>query len=610
MKYKELVDFYIELSKTTKRLEKTRLTSEFLQKVPKDDLKEVIYLLQGKVFPDFSQEKLGISNKLIIKALGQTTGKSAVEIEEAWKKKGDLGETAKSLLSHKAQATLTSKELTVRYVFENLKKISKFEGSGSVSKKLGLISDLLSNAKPDEGVFIVRTLIGDLRVGIAAGILRDSIAWAFMPHVYPLFTEFGFKEKKGKQIGDERELEKIKGHIEALNAPDEKTARRIYNTILEHVQNAYDLTNDFAEVALVAKEDGLSGFLRINPTVGVPLRSMEAVKEQDIETAFKDIGKAVLVERKYDGYKLQIHKKGEEVWLFTRRQENVTNAFPEIVEAAKKGLNCKSCIVEGECVAVDPKTKRSLPFQNVSKRIKRKYEIEKIRKEVPVEIKLFDILYLNGTGKINLKVLERRRLLEKTVKPIKDLLTLSEQLKTEDPKKVEDFYKKALAEGYEGVMIKNPDAIYRPGRYVGFQYKLKPTLESLDLVIIGAEWGTGKRSGWMSSYLLACRNGEEYLACGKIGTGIKEKEKEGVTFLQMTKLLKKQVISEKGREVQIKPSIVVEVAYDEIQKSINYPSGYALRFPRVVRIRDDKMAKDANTLLELEHIYSIQKGKT
>tara|TARA_Y100000310_G_C20529408_1_gene737677 strand:- start:100 stop:1113 length:1014 start_codon:yes stop_codon:yes gene_type:complete len=337
---------------------------------------------------------------------------------------------------------------------------------------------------------------------------------------------------------------------------------------------------------------------------------MEAVKEPDVETAFKDIGETVLIERKYDGYKIQIHKKGDKVWLFTRRQEDVTSAFPEIVEAAKKGLKAKSCIVEGECVAYDPKTKKSLPFQNVSKRIKRKYDIEKTRKEIPVEIILFDVMYLDGQGKIGLTILERREILEKIVKPTKSVLTLSEQLKTDDPKKVEEFYEKSLNEGYEGIMIKNPGAFYRPGRYVGFQYKLKPTLEHLDLVIIGAEWGTGKRSGWLSSYLLACRDGDSYLACGKIGTGIKEKESEDVTFSQMTKLLKKHVISEKGRVVKIKPSIVVEVAYEEIQKSTNYEAGYALRFPRVVRIRDDKKALDANSLSELEHIYSIQKGKT
>lgn len=606
MKYNELVEFYLSLSKTTKRLEKTRLTSEFLKKVPKNELREVVNLLEGSVFPSYSQEKLGVSTQLVIKAIAQTSGKNSDEIESKWKEIGDLGETAKSLLSEKSQMTLTSVELTVHYVFENIEKIARFEGSGTVSKKLGLIADLLSNASGDESLFIVRTLIGDLRIGLASGVLRDSIAWAYLPQVMPLFREFGFESSKGVVVGSVDEIV----DEPVLEAPTEKIAREIYNVILEYVQRGYDLTNDFAEVALIAKESGINGLKKVKPILGVPVRSMEAVKEEGVDSAFEAIGESVIVENKYDGYKIQIHKKGDKVWLYTRRQEDVTLAFPEIVGGAKKYLSCKSCIVEGECMAYDVKTKKTLPFQSVSRRIKRKHNIEEVRKEIPVEIKLFDVLYLDGESLLSNTILERRKILEGFVKEKKQLITLSEQIVTSDKKQVEEYYKKSLDEGYEGVMVKNPLAIYRPGRYVGFQFKLKPTLEHLDLVIVGAEWGTGKRSGWLSSYSLACRSGDEYLECGKIGTGIKEKESEGPTFTQMTDILKKNIISEKGREVKIKPNVVVEIAYEEIQESKNYESGYALRFPRLVKIRDDKKPQDANNLKDVKHIYSIQKGKS
>ena len=306
-----------------------------------------------------------------------------------------------------------------------------------------------------------------------------------------------------------------------------------------------------------------------------------------------------------------IHKKGDKIWLYTRRLENITRQFPEVVELARRGIKAGECILEGEMIGFDRGTGKPMPFQFLSQRIKRKYEIEKMVKEIPVQVNLFEITYLNGETLFRKPLSERRKLLEGAVSPVRGKFQLAKQLVTRDPEKAERFYKEALAAGQEGVIVKNLDAEYQPGRRVGYWLKVKPVLENLDLVITGATWGTGKRAGWLGSYILGCRDPEKggYLECGMIGTGIKEKAEEGVTFKELTRLLKPHITSEKGNRVEIKPSVVVEVAYEEIQRSPNYSSGWALRFPRVVRLRPDKSPEGADDLKRIEKVFRIQRGK-
>jgi len=301
------------------------------------------------------------------------------------------------------------------------------------------------------------------------------------------------------------------------------------------------------------------------------------------------------------------------LWFYTRRLENITKQFPELKEFVLKAVDEKECILEGEMLGINPKTGKPLPFQKLSQRIKRKYDIEKMIKEIPIQVNLFDIVYLNGKTLFSEPLRTRRKKLENTVKVIPDKFQLAKQIVTKDIKKAEEFYHQALKANQEGIIVKNLDATYQPGRRVGYWLKVKPTLESLDLVIIGAIWGTGKRAGWLGSFILGIRDPEsgEFLECGMLGTGIKEKKTnpEDITFVELTKMLKPYIIGEKEGRVEIRPKIVIEVAYEEIQRSPNYASGYALRFPRFLRIRTDKSPEDADDLNRLEKIFVMQKGR-
>jgi DNA ligase-1 len=300
-----------------------------------------------------------------------------------------------------------------------------------------------------------------------------------------------------------------------------------------------------------------------------------------IKDGFKALGTPCAVEYKYDGFRLLIHKNKKEIKLFTRSLENVTNQFPEVVEYIKQYVDGDSFILDCEAVGYDRKTKHYTDFQAISQRIRRKYHIEKLQKELPVEVNVFDILLYNGKSQLDEPFIERTKLLRKIVKNHPYKIISSKQIITSDEKKTKEFYNQAIKDNQEGIMMKSLNAEYKPGRRVGHMLKIKPDERDLDLVITGAEYGTGKRSGWLSSFILSCRGKKkgEFLEIGKVGTGIAEKDNE-ITFESLTKKIKPLIIEEKGKNVKIKPKIIVAVTYQEIQKSPNYDSGWALRFPR------------------------------
>jgi len=348
-------------------------------------------------------------------------------------------------------------------------------------------------------------------------------------------------------------------------------------------------------------------------TLGSPVSVLLAEKAPSLKDALESFDNAAM-EFKYDGMRAQIHKDKNKIWIYTRRLENVTKAFPDLVEICRKHIKADKCIVEGEALAINPKTGKPLPFQRLSQRIKRKYDIEKTIEEIPVKIDFFDIIYLNGKSLFDKSFEQRREILKKIIKVAPGKIELTKQLITKDLKDAEEFYKKSLKEGQEGLMVKNLEAKYQPGRRVaGGWLKVKPTLESLDLAIIGATWGTGKRAGWLGSFILGCKDAktERFLECGMMGTGVKEKKtsSDDVTFASLTKMLKPYIVSEKGNKVKIEPKVVVEVAYEEIQKSPTYSSGFALRFPRLVRVRFDRRPEDVDDKKRIERIFKIQKGR-
>jgi len=563
MKYEKLAEFYEDVSTTTKRLEKIKILSEFLKEILSTE-KDIIYLLVGDIYPEYDERRIGISNQLAIKAISKSTGTSVKTVIKEWKKIGDIGKVAEKLIGVKKQTTLANHVLTTEKVIENLRKLPTLEGKGTVGKKISLITELLTSASPVEALYLVRTLIGDLRIGIQEGTVRESLSLAF----------FDAKKESSKAV-----------------------------------QDAIDKSNDLGLVFEIAKKRKLRDLEKISLEIGKPIKAMLAQKVLTVKDGFKALGKPCAVEYKYDGFRLLIHKKGNEISLFTRRLENVTKQFPEVVEYLKKYVKGKSFILDSEAVGFNKKTKEYTDFQAISQRIRRKHHIERLQKELPVEINVFDILYYNGKSFLDTPFEKRTALIKKIIDNHPYKIIHSKQIITGDEKKAEAFYKKALEDNQEGVMMKNLAAVYQPGSRVGHMLKIKPEVNDLDLVITGAEYGTGKRSGWLSSFILSCKNGHkgEYLEIGKVGTGIKEKSEFGVSFDELTKKLTPLITKEKGKKVTIKPKIVVSVIYQEIQKSPNYNSGYALRFPRITAIRDDRSPKDIPGLNEIEDDFDNQK---
>ncbi|MFA5019991.1 MAG: ATP-dependent DNA ligase [Candidatus Pacearchaeota archaeon] len=557
MRYSELVEVYESLGATTKRLEKTEILAKFLKQL-KNYNSKWIYLLRGRVLPDYDPTEFGLSRQLAIKAISRATGISEEKIEREFNKFGDLGEVAEHFINTKKQSTLFSNKLTVEKVFDNFSKILYIKGKGSVDKKLLLVSELLASATGKEAKYIIRTILNDLRIGVADSTLRDAISEAFFPD-------------------DKKEM----------------------NEKIEHV---YDLANDFAEV-FDAVSKGKKALDKIIVVPGKPMNVMLPVKVTEISEAFRIAGKPAAIEHKYDGFRVVISKNRNEIKLFTRKLEEVTKQFPDVVSVVKEQVHAKDFILDSEVVGYDPKTKKPRPFEAISQRIKRKYDIERLEKELPVEVNVFDVIYCNGESLITEPFKKRRDILEKIVKEKQNKIRHSKQFVTDSEKKALEFYRKALASGEEGIMIKNLDAPYKPGRRVGFIVKMKPESKDLDLVIVGAEHGTGKRGGWLTSYIVACRNKEgKFLEVGKVSSGLKEKEEQGTTYAEMTKLIKPLITGEKGHMVNVKPKIIVSVTYQNIQKSPSYSSGYALRFPRITAYRPERNTRDIATFDEIKRL--------
>ncbi|MEM5852811.1 MAG: ATP-dependent DNA ligase [Candidatus Aenigmatarchaeota archaeon] len=563
MDYSVLVDYYEKLENVSSKLKKTEILAELFKNAGSEELPKVVLLVQSIVYPKYMQLELGIATQMMIRAISKATGFKPEEVEKKFAKLGDLGLVAEELIKEKKQVTLLKKKLTVDNVFENLRKLATITGEGSQERKLNLIVELLVSAKPKEARYIVRTILGELRVGVAEGLIRDAIVQAFLA-------------EEDKEV--------------ATSAVD----------------YAWNILSDFSEVAKIAKEKGIDGLRRVKVELGRPIQVMLGEKAESIEEVVKEFGK-VSAEYKYDGMRAEIHKKGDDIWIFTRRLEDVTKQFPDLVELCRKFLKAKECIVEGEALAINPKTGSPLPFQVLSQRIHRKYDIEKMVKEIPVQLNLFDILYLEGEMLLDKPFFERRKILERIVKVVEGKFQLAKQIISDDVKELERFYKEALDAKQEGIFLKVLNSPYVFGRHVGGWYKIKPIMETLDLVVVGASWGEGSRAKWLTSFELACRDPDtgKLLRCGMMSTGLTEEEYE-----RMTEMLKPLIVEEKGKTVKVKPKIVIEVGYQEIQRSPNYESGFALRFPRFIRDRTaDKSPEEADTLDRIKRLFESQ-GKS
>jgi len=562
MRYSTLSELYEQLSSTSKRLEKTSILSKFLLTLSDKD-KDVLYLLTGNIYPEHDDKKTGINEQLVIKAISKASGIQPEKVVQEWKKIGDLGKVAEKLIKNKKQSTLSSHILTTEKVLENLRKLPSLEGKGTIDKKMGLITELLTSANSIEAKYIIRTLLSDLRIGIQQSTIRDAMAEAFF-------------------------------HNKEANTS---------------IQKALDKSNDLGHIFEIAKKGKLENLDKVSLEVGKPIKVMLAQKASDIPEGFEKVGKPCAIEYKYDGFRLIIHKKENKITLYTRRLENVTRQFPEATEYVKNYVKGESFILDSEAVGFNKNTKKYMPFQAISQRIKRKYDIKKVKDELPIEINVFDILYYNGKSLLEEPFEKRSELLKKMIKNTPYKIIPAKQIITDSLEKANKFYKQALANNQEGVMMKNLNSPYNPGSRVGHMLKIKPSEKDLDLVITGAEYGKGKRMGWLSSFDLGCKTDEGFLEVGKVSTGVKEKIEEGVSYDELTKLLKPLIISEEGRNIKVKPKIVVTITYQEIQKSPTYTSGYALRFPRFTALRPDRNADDIASLEDIEDAYEKQGSK-
>jgi len=559
MDYSVLAGTYERLKAVSSKLKKTDILAELFSRTPAEEIQKVVLLCQGIVFPKYKMMELGIATQMMTKAIAKATGFRPSDVEEKFKKTGDLGLVAEECIKSRKQTSLLRKKLTIDFVFSNLQKLATITGKGSQEKKLNLIAELIISAQPKEALYIVRTVLEELRIGAAEGIIRDAVVNAFLKKV---------------------EKEKATAAVEY----------------------AWNIVSDFGEIARIAKESGINGLRKAKVDLGKPIQVMLGEKVENIKVVLDDF-KKIAIEKKYDGARIQVHKQNDKIWLFTRREEEVTKQFPDLVELCRRCLKPKECIVEGEMLGVSQKNYSPLPFQVLSQRIHRKYDIEQMVKEIPIQMNLFDAVFLEGKMLFDRPFIERRKILEKIVKIMPNKFQLAEQLITDDLKKAEDFYKKALADKQEGVMLKVLDPTYVLGRHVGTMYKIKPIMETLDLVIVGATWGEGARATWLTSYVLACRDPDtgDLLECGMMSTGLTEEE-----YKQMTITLKSLIISEKGKTVKVKPKIVVEVAYQEIQKSPTYGSGFALRFPALKNIRFEKGPEEADTIERMVELFKSQ----
>lgn len=555
MEYEKLVELYEAMDSTTKRLEKTDILADFLKMVGEDDpenLPDVTLLSLGRIFPTWSEEELGIGSKLLMKAISLVVGVTPEEVEDQVRDSGDIGSASQELFQRKVQSTLFMRRLTIDKVHQNLVKIADIAGGRSQYKKLEILRELLSSATPPEAKYITRTVLEELRVGVGEGTLKDAISHAF-------------------------------------NVPKET------------VERAHMLTNDLGLVAQVAREEGVSGLGNLTLKPGKPVKPMLAQLSSDYKVSINDMG-YTLCETKYDGIRVQIHRENDEINIFTRRLENITPAVPEITEYIKKAIKPSNFIVEGEIIVTQEG--KPISFQYILQRVRRKYDIERLREKIPLTLYLFDVLYYQKPT-LDEPLKDRRKLLEEIVNVIPGKLELSKQVKVtpQDSEKALNLFNESIDEGHEGVMLKDPNAPYTPGLRGKKMLKWKATPETLDLVVVGGTYGKGKRAHLIGSFLLALQDEDKkFKTLAHVATGLDDK-----TLQELNEMSQPIITSKVGRKVEMVPSIIMEVAFSEIVKSPEYESGYSLRFPVVKRIRNDISIEDIDTVERVDSMFQNMK---
>jgi DNA ligase-1 len=583
LKYSVIAEAYEQIEGTTKRLEMTDLLVDLLKNTPREVIDKVAYLTQGRIYPDFIGTEIGVAEKLAVKALARATGSKESHIEGDIKRSGDVGETGRKFIATKKQVTFSQQALTVEKVYETLDKMAKASGTGAVDTKMALLAGLLAAASPSEAKYILRTVTGNLRLGIADMTVLDALAIAYA----------GGKEAR------------------------------------EHVERAYDICSDLGRVAKTLVEKGLEGIKSFQVSVGEPIRPMLAERLSSPEEIIEKLGGKCVAEYKYDGERLQAHKQGDDVTLFSRRLENISSQYPDAIKLFKQYVKAKEAILECECVAVDPDTGELRPFQELMHR-RRKYEIDKAIEDYPVSLFLFEALYVDGKDLTLEPYPLRRKILEKTIRE-SDHVKIADRTITDNAADLEKFFLEAIQNGCEGLVCKSiaKDSVYQAGARGWLWIKYKRDYKSemhdtVDLVVIGAFHGRGKRAGKYGALLLAAYNaeGDTFETVTKCGTGFTDED-----LAKLPSMLQKHVIQHRHprvdslvkADVWFEPVVVIEVLGAEItlspihtcaMNSVRKGSGLAIRFPRFTgNYRVDKAPEDATTSAEILEMYRNQLKK-
>ncbi len=579
MQYSSLVEFYSRLEATSKRIEMTNILSELFSQAEPDELEHVIYLTQGKIHPDWKGEpEIGMAEKMVVDAIVKASGLKKKNIEEKLSESGDIGLTAEASLKKKQQVMLGSKKLTVSDVYTALDHISNESGKGSGGRKIDQLVKIMVNISPLGARYLSRTVVGALRLGVGDMTILDALSLAY--------------------TGSSKNREQL--------------------------ERAYNLTSDLGAVARTLAVDGIEIVAKAQVVLGKPIRMMLAQRLNTPEETIEKLG-ACSAEYKLDGERFQIHKNEDEIQIFSRRLENITYMYPDAVKMVLTHITAKKAIIEGEAVAIDADSGVLKSFQTLMQR-RRKYKIEEMAEKFPIAIFLFECLYVDGHD-LTLESYTRRRNVLSEIVEENDQFRLVRALQTEETASLIDFFEEAISDGMEGLVVKSTstDSIYRAGARSWLWVKLKASyqskmVEAVDLVVVGAFHGRGRRAGSYGALLLASYDPENdvYQTVCKVGSGFTDANLE-----EIPKMLAEDLTLEKPRnvdslmdaEVWFNPRIVMEVIGDEITLSpvhtsafgiLREESGLAIRFPRFQRFRYDKSAEDATTADEIINMYQMQ----
>jgi DNA ligase-1 len=580
MEYAKIAEVYERLEATSKRLEMTEILAGLLRAVPKHEVKLVVLLTRGKVAPDFEGVEFGLAEKLVVKALYEAT--RVAGLDESYLKSGDIGELAEAAVRGKKQTALFTRDLDLARVFQTLKNIAEIKGGGTQDARMKMLADILHDAKPLEARYIARTVVGKLRLGVADMTIVDALAIAFAT-----------KEQR------------------------------------DEVERAYNVCSDLGRVAWELANGGIGSLASIKVESGVPMRAMLCERLGSIREILDKLGECAF-EYKYDGLRVQAHKTPPGVKLFTRHLEDVTSQFPDVAEYVSKAVTAKSAIVEGEVVPVEPNTGELLPFQVVSRRRGRKHGVADAADEFPVHVFLFDCLLADDKDMTGEPYPSRRAALQSIVKPT-DAVTVADQIVTSDEAVAEEFFSKSVSSGCEGVIAKSlaAESGYKAGArgWLWIKYKTdyrSEMTDTVDLAVVGAFAGRGKRSGVYGALLMAAYNSDTgvFETVTKLGTGFNDEMLAKLPpMLDGSKIPKtsKRVNARMPADYWFEPKVVLEVSGAEITLSpihtcglgaVREGSGFAIRFPRFTgRFREDKGPEDATSMEEIEAMYRRQAKK-